>query len=112
MLSVQSVQRVRDIPDDRRDSNAHSRRQSADPDDIVVYGAPQTSGRFRHAIPIGEYRNRAYRVRRPILEQWGQISANDGYLQRSATLPTFNNPPKFQAWLQSQNPQLMQANNP
>ena len=112
MLSVQSVQRVGDIPDARRDSNAHSRRQSAEPSDIAVYGAPQTSGRFRHAIPIGEYRNRAYRVRKPILEQWGHLSVGGGYLQRSANLPHFENPPKFQAWLQSQNPQLMQANNP
>lgn len=90
------VQRVSEIPDACYDSNAHSRRQSADKNDRVVYGAPKSSGRFRHAIPIGERRGGMYRVCRPILEQWGHISSNDGYIQRKGAIYTFNNPPKFQ----------------
>jgi len=50
-------------------------------------------------------------VRCDLLEEWGGLSVRDGYLQRSARLPRFLDPPRFMAWLESQEPVLVQANN-
>lgn len=93
--------------------NAHTRRVlPPDADDIIVVGQPEKSGRLRECIPLGEYRSRAYRVTQPLLAEWGGISANDGYLQRSAVVPSLLDPGRFLAWWQRQNPQLAQTNNP
>jgi hypothetical protein len=62
------------------------------------------------AIPIGEYRDRAYRVRRDLLDAWGGLSVSDGYIQRSAVPPLFREPAKFLHWLWRQNPMLVQEN--
>ncbi len=74
-------------------------------------GRVGSSGRLQRCLPIGEYRDRAYRVRRDLLEEWGGLSVKDGYLQRSARLPRFLDPHRFMGWLESQRPVLMQANN-
>src|SRR6266566_1269620 len=42
--------------------------------DLIVLGCPGRSGRLRRCLPIGEYRNGAYRVRRDLLELWGGLS--------------------------------------
>jgi hypothetical protein len=94
------------------DINAHSRRVlSPDADDVVIMGQPSGSGRLGRCLPIGEYRDRAYRVRRDLLEAWGGLSVKDGYLQRSARLPVFLDPAKFETWFSRQCVELAPINN-
>jgi hypothetical protein len=101
-----------DVAPDDRDLNAHSRRVLAkDAKDIIVCGEMNRSGRLKQCIPVGEYRDRAYRVRRDLLESWGGLSVKDGYLQRSARLPRFLDTARFLRWFESQQPSLMQTNN-
>jgi hypothetical protein len=66
---------------------------------------------LQRCLPIGEYRNGAYRVRASLLEDWGGLNVKDGYLQRSARLPRFLDTPKFLRWLKDQKADLLQANN-
>jgi hypothetical protein len=101
-----------DVPTSDRDRNAHSRRVlRPDAQDVIVTGRPGVSGRLRRSLPIGEYRNGAYRVRRNLIELWGGLSVKDGYLQRSARLPQLLDPQRFLGWLHEQGPSLMPANN-
>lgn len=98
-------------PEDR-DINAHSRRVLApDANDKIVRARPAESGRLKRCLPIGEYRDRAYRVRTDLLHEWGGLSVKNGYLQRSARLPRFLDPDRFQRWLETQDRSLVQANN-
>jgi Nucleotide modification associated domain 3 len=100
------------VPESARNSNAHSRRILAEgAQDIVVLGYQNLSGRLERCLPIGEWRNDAYRVRLDILEAWGGLSVKDGYLQRSARLPEFLDPARFLDWLESERPRLIRANN-
>jgi hypothetical protein len=62
-------------------------------------------------LPIGEYRDRAYRVRKDLLAEWGGLSAKDGFIQRSAVPPFFNHPDRFQKWYDAQGPQWIMKNN-
>ncbi|MBI4084153.1 MAG: hypothetical protein HY423_16230 [Candidatus Lambdaproteobacteria bacterium] len=95
-----------------RDTNAHSRRiLVAGNNDLIVRGRPARSGRLRRCLPIGEYRSRAYRVRRSLLDEWGGLSVNDGYLQRSARFPRFISPERFLTWFNRNQQGLMQSNN-
>ena len=113
MLVMKEIVQVKDISDTGRfDENAHTRISSPKPTDIVARGKQEVSGRFESYIPIGEYRDDAYRVQRSLLDKWGGLSVKNGYLQRSANPPLFRQPERFFNWLQQQNPQLMQANNP
>jgi hypothetical protein len=101
-----------DIPQTERDINAHSRRLlKPDAQDLIVCAKAGVSGRLECCVPIGEWRDRAYRVRRDLLENWGGLSVKDGYLQRSARLPKFNDPVRFQRWFETTNAVLLQANN-
>ena len=111
LFVVDSIILARDISDDDRDMNAHSRRVDAGANDLIVCGKPNVSGRLRRCLSIGEYRNRAYRVQKGLLEEWGGLSVKDGYLQRSARLPRFNDPSRFRRWLDQQAPELMRSNN-
>ena len=43
--------------------------------DVIVRAQPGCSGRLRRCIPIGEFREQAYRVTRPTLEAWGEARA-------------------------------------
>ncbi|MDE2200804.1 MAG: hypothetical protein KGJ41_17475 [Rhodospirillales bacterium] len=102
-----------DLPPPLRDCNAHGRRILPEgADDVIVHGCPGVSGRLARCIPIGEWRDRAYRVRHDVLEAWGGLSVRDGYLQRSARLPEFPAPDRFHAWLADQRPVLIARNNP
>jgi Nucleotide modification associated domain 3 len=95
-----------------RDNNAHSRRiLPTDAQDLIVLGRVGVSGRLERCLPIGEWRDRAYRVQCDLLEEWGGLSVTDGYLQRSARLPRFLDPMRFHRWLSSKNPVLLQMNN-
>lgn len=90
--------------------NAHTRRAEVSADDVVVFGAAGASGRLERAIPIGEYRGCAYRVRRDLLKAWGGLTTADGFLQRSAVPPLFRDPPAFLRWFRDQRPRLLEAN--
>ncbi len=101
-----------DVPATTRNINAHSRRILAEgAKDLIVRARPGVSGKLEHCLPIGEWRDRAYRVRHDILDAWGGLSVKDGYLQRSARLPQFLDPLRFQHWFESKRPVLLQINN-
>jgi len=100
------------LPLAARHTNAHSRRiLQPDAQDLIVRGRPGVSGRLERCLPIGDYREKAYRVRPDILEEWGGLSVKNGYLQRSARLPQFLDPERFQRWFNCRNPVWLQTNN-
>jgi len=100
------------MPVARRHENAHTRRViAAGATDIVVRASREVSGRLQRCIPIGDYRERAYRVWPKLLKEWGGLGVNEGYLQRSARLPEFSDAVRFYDWFQSQNVPLLQRNN-
>jgi Nucleotide modification associated domain 3 len=101
-----------DWPASKADLNAHTRRiLSADADDIIVVARPGVSGRLERCIPVGTYRNRAYRIREDLLSAWGNISASDGYIQRSAVFPSLLRPERFLEWWKGQEVRLVGRNN-
>jgi hypothetical protein len=99
-----------EIPQEDWHRNAHTRR-NPDETDIVVFAKPGLSGRLERCIPIGKFRDRAYRVTNELLSEWGGLSVKDGYIQRSAILPSFCDPDKFYEWFQKQKIQLVTRNN-
>ena len=109
---VEDIILAADVPINSRHINAHSRRiLPPGAKDLIVRGRPGSSGRLERCLPIGEWRDRAYRVRRDIIDEWGGLSVKDGYLQRSARLPRLIDPMRFQRWLESQKPILTETNN-
>lgn len=110
ILFVNKVCKVSELSEGEWHVNAHSRRLNSNPDDLVVFASPERSGRFEKAIPIGEYRNGAYRVTHSVLEAWEGLSVSDGFIQRSAVPPWFSNPARFLAWLNDQSPKLLHNN--
>ena len=112
LLVVKELILAADVPARDRNINAHSRRVlTPDAKDLIVRGRPVVSGRLTRCVPIGDYRDRAYRVRKDVLEEWGGLSVKDGYLQRSARLPRLLDPARFLRWLEQQGTSLIQANN-
>jgi hypothetical protein len=86
MFVVDDIVLATSVPESSWTNNAHSRRILAEgARDIVVRGHQGLSGRLERCLPIGEWRNDAYRMRLDILEAWGGLSVKDGYLQRSTT---------------------------
>jgi len=112
LLVVDCVRRVADVPPFEHDWNAHTRLLDRTDTDIVVTGKPGLSGRFSRYLEIAEFRNRCYRVRQDLLEAWGGLSVNDGWIQRSANPPLFLNPSRFAEWLRPRLPKLQATNNP
>jgi len=108
---IEEIVPARTVPQARWAENAHTRRVPGDTD-IVVRARPGVSGRLRRCLPIGELRNKAYRVRNDLLDRWGGLDIKDGYIQRSARLPAFREAEKFYRWFLSQHPGLVAANNP
>jgi hypothetical protein len=108
---VRDVTPVAAVPADRWHENAHVRRAKRGSTDIVVRAEPGVSGRFDRCLPIGEWRDRAYRVRPEVLAAWGGLSVKDGYIQRSAVPPAFTRPDRFLGWLGKQGVQLLPRNN-
>lgn len=107
-LSVQGHVRAREITD--RSINVHAQRRNVDAGDVVVVGSRDGSGRYERCIPVGELRDRAYRVRRELLHDWGGLSVSDGFLQRSAVFPRLLDPAKFLGWLAAQRVRLVRSN--
>jgi hypothetical protein len=111
MYVVQEVVRAADVPPELWHSNAHVRKVKLGATDIVVRAKPGLSGRFDKCTLIGEWRKRAYRVRNDVLDAWGGLSVTDGFIQRSAVPPAFNNPGMFLNWLRKQKVNLFARNN-
>lgn len=111
LFVVDEVVPARSVPPDRWYQNAHTRRALPGETDLVVRAKRGRSGRFDRCIPIGEWRNRAYRVRQEVLDAWGGLSVNDGWIHRNAVPPSLTNPSQFLAWLNSQSVQLLERNN-
>lgn len=107
---VEEIVPAKSIPRSRWAENAHTRRVPSD-GDVVVRARPRVSGRLRRCIPIGELRDRVYRVRNDLLKAWGGLDIKDGYIQRSVRLPAFRNAAKFYRWFLAQKPELIQRNN-
>jgi hypothetical protein len=100
------------VPVAQRHENAHTRRILATgASDVVVRARREVSGRLERCIPIGDYRERAYRVWPKLLAAWGGLSVNNGYLQRSARLPEFLQANRFYDWFLAQNVALLPRNN-
>jgi hypothetical protein len=77
---------------------------------VVVVGTRRGSGRYARCIPIGIFRDGAYRVRRNLLETWGGLSVKNGFLQRSAVFPRLLDPDRFLGWLAAQQVRLVHRN--
>jgi hypothetical protein len=109
---VAEVVRINTVKRSLWAENAHTRRIMRREDDIIVRAMPGGSGRLRRCIPIGEWREGAYRVRTDLLDAWGGLSCRNGFIQRSAVPPMFLDPERFLAWFEAQQPALVAMNNP
>jgi hypothetical protein len=74
------------VPKDRHHENAHTRWFPISENDIIVRAARGISGRFERCIPIGELRNRAYRLTGELDKAWGGLNVEDGFLQRRVAM--------------------------
>jgi hypothetical protein len=100
------------VPASRWQENAHTRRSVPySAGEIVVRARLGVSGRLDRCIPIGAYRDRAYRVWPHLLTAWEGLRVKDGYLQRSARLPEFTDADKFYDWFCAQKVALLPRNN-
>lgn len=108
---VERVVRAIEVLPENWNENAHTRWTPISENDIVVRAKRGLSGRLDRCIPIGEWRDRAYRVCRPIEDAWGGLTVKNGYLQRSAVPPQFIDAEKFYSWFQQQGRALVERNN-
>jgi hypothetical protein len=97
---------------ERQHENAHTRWRPISETDIIIRANPglNRSGRLEKCIPIGEYRDGAYRLTKELERAWGGLDVKDGFLQRRVT-PRFTKPGTFRKWLDQQNVTLIHANN-
>lgn len=109
-MTVEDVLKVSEVPQDALHTNAHTRIVNRNKDHLVVFANSTLSGRFSKAIPIGEYRNGAYRVKNDILDLWGGIGVKDGFIQRSVCPPWFNQSEQFLEWFESQHVDFIKSN--
>jgi len=108
---VEEVVQINEVPKKRWDENAHTRKSNHNDAEIIVRAKKRLSGRLERCIPIGEWRDRAYRVRRDLLNSWVGLTVNDGYIQRSAVPPSFLNAERFHKWFLKQSARLVALNN-
>ncbi len=118
---ITEILNPRDIPLGRHDENAHTRCAEPHPprNEIVVRADSKKSGRLERCLLIGSYRlarnrnNRrpCYRVDANLLDQWGGLSVNDGYIHRGVCLPEFRYPARFLNWFYDQRVDLVARNN-
>ncbi len=107
---IDEIKKAKDVSPGQWHVNAHTRIQKMNDEHLVVFADKSRSGRFRHAIPIGEYRNGAYRITNKILDAWGDIGVKDGFIQRSVCPPWFTKPEQFLKWLDFQQVKLINNN--
>ncbi len=117
---IDSIVPAISVPRTRWHENAHTRRiLDASASDVVVRAKREGSGRLDYCIQIGSYRKPAghpqkrpsYRVEPSVLKEWGGLSVADGFLQRSAQLPEFNDAERFYKWFLGKKRRLIAANN-
>ncbi len=110
---IREIRQAKDIPPTKRGLNEHTRHPMWHPDsrDIVIYARKKDSGRLLRHIPIGEYRDRAWRVRRDLCKQWGDVDLKKGYLQRGMHPAKFKRPERFLKWFYRQSPKRIRRNN-
>lgn len=108
---IERIVSVAGISAERWHENAHTRKLEHWPADIVVRAKPGVSGRLERCIPIGEWRDGAYRVREDVLRAWGDLSVKNGFIQRSAVPPNFQQPKRFYDWFHKQRVPLIGRNN-
>lgn len=108
---IEQIHKASEIPENELHINAHTRKQKIFGEDLIVRAKPGISGRFTKYIPIGELRNKVYRVKEDILDEWGGLSAKDGFIQRNNPYPWFTDPERFISWLNKQDVELVERNN-
>ena len=108
---IRRVVPARSVALEHFDQNAHTRWSTISKNDVIVWAKPGLSGRLERCIPIGEWRARAYRVRKDILSAWGGLRVKDGYIQRSIRPPAFEKAETFYLWFRSQGVSLVRKNN-
>jgi hypothetical protein len=111
LFVVEEIVRAIDLPVERRHENAHTRWTTISENDVIVRGESGASGRFDRCIPIGEWRDKAYRVRRHIEDAWGGLAVKNGYIQRSAVPPALRDARRFYRWFRQQDVTLLRRNN-
>ncbi|MDP2603064.1 MAG: hypothetical protein Q8S00_10785 [Deltaproteobacteria bacterium] len=111
LYRVREVVRLESVAAPRWSENAHTRCIKHVGSDVIVRAERGSSGRLRRCIPIGEFRDGAYRLTHRILEAWGGLSCRDGYLQRSAVPPSLLDPRRFINWFERQGAELVNVNN-
>lgn len=124
-MFVKEVLRASDVSQQRLHENAHARCVAGtySPSDVILRAEPKHSGRYSKCLRIGSRRdgkprsespNRrpgaAYRVLPQLLESWGGLSVHDGWIERSATPPSFLRPERFLRWLEKQDVKLFHSN--
>jgi hypothetical protein len=97
------------VKPERYHENAHTRWHPISETDIIIRANPAKSGRLKQCIPIGEYRDGAYRLTKKLEKVWGGLQVKDGFLQRRVT-PRFTDPKAFRKWFDSQNVTLLRSN--
>jgi hypothetical protein len=111
LFVVNEVVRARDVSAERMHENAHTRWKAISDNDVIVRAVPGLSGRLDRCIPIGQWRDKAYRVCRDVEGAWGGLTVKDGYIQRSVVPPEFIDARKFYKWFQQQGVLLLEKNN-
>lgn len=104
--------------------NAHTRFLLSDlSEDIVIFARPESSGRLKKHIQIGEamlapgWTRPQQCIFPELLDKWGQLQNDDGsyikngYIQRSVNPPIFVEPQTFADWFFKQKPKFIHANN-
>jgi hypothetical protein len=110
---IDKICQGRDVPEKDWHRNAHTRNGGCHTDgDVVLFAKPGVSGRLLRHLPIGTYREKAWRVSQDILTEWGGLGIKNGYIQRSAYLPRFKRPDLFLKWFELQSPKLIGLDNP
>lgn len=111
LFVVEEVVHAVNVPFEKRHENAHTRWAVISANDIVVRGKHGLSGRFDRCVPIGEWRDKSYRVCRHIEDAWGGLAVKNGFIQRSAVPPAFIDANMFYDWFKQQNVTLVEKNN-
>lgn len=116
---IEEIMKAAKVLPDRHDENAHTRCIRLGDHEIIVRAKRKKSGRLKKCIPIGSYRpdcnnpqgRYQYRVERELLKEWGGLSVKDGWLQRSAYIPEFENAKRFLEWFRPYEQNLIPRNN-